>query len=233
MNSTTSERRRLRWAEEPKSATVVRLDGLGAQVVERLHRGQQRAPTALGRHERAHVVGIRQQRDAVAALAGDVGQQQRGVQRVVQLGQPSGRAISRPASGAVGQRGHRPTRVQQHHQVLAALGLELVDQSAAPRRAVAFQLMRRNSSSGRYSRTRSNSVLAPATRTGRPAGLRFEAAAHQQVVAAQFAQVGVDAHGLLRAGLAERATHQSERTVDAHDAGRRRRRRRGGADATW
>ena len=74
-------------AEEVEGAAMVRLDRLGAQVVERLHGGQQSAPPALGWHKGAHVVGVGQQGDAVAAHTCDVGEQQCRIERVVQLGQ--------------------------------------------------------------------------------------------------------------------------------------------------
>jgi len=93
--------------------------------------------------------------------------------------------------------------------------LKLVDHGLAAA-SVAFQFMRRNSSSGRYSRTRSNSVLAPATRTAYYR-LRFESSAHHQVVPPQFSEVGVDADGLRRVALTESTTNETEGAVDADE----------------
>ena len=50
-------------AEKLERAAMVGLHGLGAQVVQRLHGGQQGASAALGRYKRPHIVGIREQGD--------------------------------------------------------------------------------------------------------------------------------------------------------------------------
>jgi hypothetical protein len=114
----------------------------------------------------------------------------------------------------VGERCRGSARVEQQDHVLAALGLELVDQRlAAPRGG--FPVDTAELVGGQ--------VLADTFELDAGAGdanwparrLRLPAAAHHEVITSELAQIGVHPHRLRRVVLCEGTLHQSERSFGA------------------